>query len=205
MDDLTDYVKEEMPINIFYRVSESIVGINEDPQKIKSFHWDEDFKGSNLNLSRKEALEYYGNRRIKFNLEGITKEFFNLSYSSPDEFVAGQNYAYSVCLKIIALYGEDDIHEYYLLGDEEEEMDEGKKFEIKFCQESGYSEEQIFLLGANLYYEESFIDSVRTFSIADSDFKKLPMKEKWQYLTNIFTSNERYSNYLKNRNSEGID
>jgi len=32
MDDLADYVKEEMPINIFYGVSESIVGINEDPQ-----------------------------------------------------------------------------------------------------------------------------------------------------------------------------
>lgn len=201
MDDLADYVKEEMPINIFYRVSESIVGINEDPEKIKSFHWDEDFKGTNLSLSRKEALEHYGNRRIMFNLEGISKDFFNLSYSSPDEFIAGQNYAYSIYLKIIALYGEDDVHEYCILGEDEDETEEGKNFEIKFCQESGYSDEQIFLLGAHLYYEEILIDTIRTFSIAITNFKKLPMKEKLKYFADNLKNGEKFNTYLMERSS----
>jgi hypothetical protein len=173
----------EMPLSCFYRVSESIVGIDKDPSKVKSFHWDEDFKGPNLMQDREKALAYYGNRMLKFNMQGINKSFFDKSYANPDDFIPGKNYAYSLDLQIVAVYDKNDIHEYFLLGGDEIDIEEGKEFELKYYKELAYNEEQLQSLTDELFFEEMLIEHgtkffiVETYQNPNSEFFKLPFKE----------------------------
>ncbi|MEI6680322.1 MAG: hypothetical protein WCL21_17065 [Mariniphaga sp.] len=208
MDDAAEFVLNKIPISCFYRVSESVVGIDKDPDKIKHFHWDEDFNEPNIILARKNALDYYGNRQIKFILEGISKEFFNLSYASPEEFVAGKNYAYSIDLILIAQFGVDDFHEYFLYENGEDDYDdenefsalqEAISFEIEYLKTLGISDEQLDENGASLYYEEGLHRTIRLCLHHFDEFKKLPIKEKLKFIIDKFQGNERCDNYIRKR------
>ena len=200
MDDLSDLLqKAGNPISCFYRVSESIIGINEDPDEQKEFDWDEDFTGTDLLLSRDKAIAYYGNRLIKFNLEGFSEDFFSLSYSSPTEFIIGKNYAYSIKLLLVVQYSASDFNEYNILGEDEDDMKEGRSFEKEIYSNLGFSDDQLSELGRDLFYEEGLIDAVSKFSIIDSEFEKLPLKEKLKHLAEMDLGNEPYRNYVKKR------
>lgn len=199
MNEAIDKIKNEEPIDIFYRVSESIVGINKNSEKIKSFHWDEDFKSKNRTQSRREAIKYYGDRLMRFRQEGITKDFFDLKYSSPEDFIAGKNYAYSLNLSVVAVYGADDYHEYYLIGSDEDEMAEGKSFELNFYQNSGFSKEQIHELEGELHYEQALIEEVRKLSTVYEQFKNLSIEDIIKWIFDNITNNYRFTNYIGNR------
>ena len=123
-----DSLKEQWKVvDRFYRVHEFVTTFKKDPGKNDSFHHDEDFKNKNLLKSREAATQYYHKR-----LEGFEDGSYFLPFTGPDDFIDGENAAFTISLSLVELLANGEEQEYILLPDnheEEETMNESRDYE----------------------------------------------------------------------------
>ena len=125
-----DSLKEHLRVvDRFYRVHESVTTFKKDPGKNDSFHHDEDFKNKDLLKAKEAATQYYHKR-----LKGFESGSYFLPFAGPNDFIDGENAAFTICLSLVELLAneEEQEQEYILLPDhyeEEETMNEARNYE----------------------------------------------------------------------------
>lgn len=172
----------------FYRVSEFIRTLDSNEENNQFFEFEKDFRTIPLIKVRKEALAYFGNRFIKFDLYGRDKEFFKHKYASPDKYKEYDSYAYSLSLAFIKDVRYDnnflkanDFENYidysFLLGESEEMNEEGQEEERDFYRLNGFSKNQIEQLDKDRFSEENLIKNILYLASKSTEFKQKSLKD----------------------------
>jgi hypothetical protein len=107
--DLSDLKSEWRHVRWFYRVGEYVQTLVTNPDEMESFSNEKDFKDKNLLVAKKEAEEYYKKR-----LKGFRGGKFFLPYAGPDEYVLGENSAFSIYIAFVELHANGEESEHYL-------------------------------------------------------------------------------------------
>jgi hypothetical protein len=117
----------------FYRVFELVTTFEADPGNNKLYDDTKNFKGRDLLKCKSDAEVYYKER-----LNGFKDTSFFLPFATAKEFELGKNAAYSIFLRFVEHYSDDEEIEYTILGDDESEMSESRAVESAVLRGKGY-------------------------------------------------------------------
>lgn len=126
----------------YYQVSIFITTFRMDKNKTEPFSHSEIFKDSNLLAAKKEATKFY-EAVLQGRIEKGGFEFMKdqekifLSYESRENFIFGENAAFSVTLSLIEKYPYpvNEIYEHPIMGEDEETINESIEIETEILNQ----------------------------------------------------------------------
>ncbi len=125
-----------MTKEIFYRVAVFITTLEQQSNRNCLFEDDFDFpinsymSGEELSEMRKKAMAFYNKR-----LEELSAEKFHLPFAIPSDLKMNDNAAFGCTLSILELYEDGEEAEWFLAGEDEEEIKEGEAEEERIISE----------------------------------------------------------------------
>jgi hypothetical protein len=125
-----------MTKEIFYRVALFITTFEQHASKNCLFEDDYDFpinpymSSEELSQIRKKAMDFYNER-----LEQVTEGNFHIPFATPSDLEMNENAAYGLTVSIIELYEDGEEDEWFLTGEDEELLKEGKAEEERIISE----------------------------------------------------------------------
>ena len=122
MIDFSNIYSELTDPDYYYIVTEYVTTFGKDKGKTEPYNHVEEFKGSDLKECRELAKKYYWERFLGFQ----SKKYF-LPFESPEDFIEGENAAFSITLSLVEYYNDSNYYEHIILG--EDDTQEAREFE----------------------------------------------------------------------------
>ena len=114
----------------FYKVNEFVASFEKDKNELSSLEHIEVFKGGDIKKNRADAVKYYNER-----LNGMRDAKFFLPFAAPEDFVFGENSAFSVAVIFVEYYNEGYYIDYIIMGDDDETTKESLEIEAQIINE----------------------------------------------------------------------
>jgi hypothetical protein len=124
----------EVMIRYYYRVSEFFTTFSLDEVGNGPLRNDFVFESENVLSARMEAFIFY-RERWKGILE---KGQYFLPFAAPEDFVPGENAAFSLTLEFVIVDDSGNSEEYILEGEDDDTKEEAYEIEFVILQELGY-------------------------------------------------------------------
>ena len=121
---------------IFYRVASFVTTFEQSTTHHSSLEDNHDFpvnpfmSHDEIQMVRQQAMDFY---REKLSALGDGK--FELPFATPSNFEMNENAAFGLTFSIVELYEDEEEFEWYLAGEEDELLEEGKTEEARIISE----------------------------------------------------------------------
>ena len=123
---------EKTQPDYFYLVQQLVTTFGMDEGKNESFIHEEKFEGKDLLKCKTEAEKYYWEK-----LDGLERGKYFLPFAAPQNFVFGENAAFSITLSLVEYYSYDNQFEHVLIGEDDETTSESREIEMDILKEKG--------------------------------------------------------------------